>query len=416
MLWTTPPEKWFVQQPQGKTTDQASELPNPELNPLLNPTLGQNLGRWAQAYFTSPPEKREQAVLELLRELQAEEAAAAGQFHPESFPTRHSPSDGAHAAREGNRCAECGHQNAERQRFCGMCGSTLRLEGEASVQPASQRPTGPEPVQNEKPAERPSGPLEPDATCGTLSFFAGVDRQPSLAQVADPPSASAGTAEIHWLRDKNLRDRPVAPEPRQPVKYAVAVLVVLLVVVGFYAQSRSTSARATNSGYGSSVAPVSATPPPSGASATPPAGKTTGAKNPAAKLGNRKPEPALKSQLTGAQTQAAPATSPVLNSFAVTPQGASAGLNNGAADLASAENYLTGKNGPRDSAEAAKFLWRAVGKHNVTAILRLSDLYLTGDGVPKSCDQARILLDAAAQRNSSQAVEKLRELQRSGCQ
>ena len=36
-------------------------LPRPELNPLTNPVLGRNLGRWAQVYFTSPPEKREQA-------------------------------------------------------------------------------------------------------------------------------------------------------------------------------------------------------------------------------------------------------------------------------------------------------------------------------------------------------------------
>jgi TPR repeat protein len=45
-------------------------LPDPELNPMLNPTLGKNLGRWAQVYFTSPPEKREEAVQELLKELQ----------------------------------------------------------------------------------------------------------------------------------------------------------------------------------------------------------------------------------------------------------------------------------------------------------------------------------------------------------
>lgn len=48
-----------------------SELPPPELNPLLNPVLEQNLGRWAEVYFKSPPEQRNQAVEELLRELEA---------------------------------------------------------------------------------------------------------------------------------------------------------------------------------------------------------------------------------------------------------------------------------------------------------------------------------------------------------
>ena len=46
-------------------------LPRPELNPLVNPILADNMGRWAEVYFTSPPEKREEAVTELLRELEA---------------------------------------------------------------------------------------------------------------------------------------------------------------------------------------------------------------------------------------------------------------------------------------------------------------------------------------------------------
>ena len=46
-------------------------LPRPELNPLVNPLLADNMGRWAEVYFTSPPEKREEAVIELLRELEA---------------------------------------------------------------------------------------------------------------------------------------------------------------------------------------------------------------------------------------------------------------------------------------------------------------------------------------------------------
>ena len=46
-------------------------MPRPDLNPLLNPLLAENMGRWAEVYFTSAPERREQAVLELLRELEA---------------------------------------------------------------------------------------------------------------------------------------------------------------------------------------------------------------------------------------------------------------------------------------------------------------------------------------------------------
>jgi TPR repeat protein len=88
---------------------------------------------------------------------------------------------------------------------------------------------------------------------------------------------------------------------------------------------------------------------------------------------------------------------------------------NGAAELAMAEDFLNGKTHPRNSEEAAKYLWRAVGKENPTAILLLSDMYQVGDGVPKSCDQARLLLSAAAKKGVPQAADKLRDLLRSGC-
>src|SRR5271170_333187 len=46
-------------------------LPDPELNPMLNPLLAAHMGRWAEVYFTNPPEKRGAAIAELLRELES---------------------------------------------------------------------------------------------------------------------------------------------------------------------------------------------------------------------------------------------------------------------------------------------------------------------------------------------------------
>ena len=63
-----------------------------------------------------------------------------------------------------------------------------------------------------------------------------------------------------------------------------------------------------------------------------------------------------------------------------------------------AEDFLNGRTHPRNSEEAAKYLWRAVGKENPTAILLLSDMYQAGDGVPKSCDQASIALERCGQK------------------
>ena len=76
---------------------------------------------------------------------------------------------------------------------------------------------------------------------------------------------------------------------------------------------------------------------------------------------------------------------------------------------------LDDKGGTRDTAEAVKWLWKAVGKQNTGAVILLADLYLIGDGVPKSCDQARLLLVAAAKRGASDAAQKLRSLESNGC-
>jgi TPR repeat protein len=89
----------------------------------------------------------------------------------------------------------------------------------------------------------------------------------------------------------------------------------------------------------------------------------------------------------------------------------------GADDFAMAQRYLTGATGRgRDGAEAAKWLWKAMGKHYGPAMVALADLYLKGDGVSKNCDQARVLLDSAALRGVAGAGQRLRNLQAFGCQ
>src|SRR5579864_4945248 len=60
---------------QSDQSTDSQTTPPAELNPLLNPLLADNMGRWAEAYFTSPPDNREQAVLDLIRQLEAEKAA-----------------------------------------------------------------------------------------------------------------------------------------------------------------------------------------------------------------------------------------------------------------------------------------------------------------------------------------------------
>jgi TPR repeat protein len=156
-------------------SDYPKTLPSPELNPLTNPVLGKHMGRWAEVYFTSPPEKREQAVQELLRELQrdssggeasaqatavpseAGNAAEEGRTFPsapypapypanylENFPENSSTATNSETAAATSRnysevspglaaplreefiqCRGCGRLALVEQKFCGACGSAL---------------------------------------------------------------------------------------------------------------------------------------------------------------------------------------------------------------------------------------------------------------------------------------------------
>ncbi len=128
--------------PQPSKDSEESKLPHPELNPLLNPLLAENMGRWAEVYFTNPPEKREQAIADLLRELGDRSLPdtpvarpASGARAGQPFQTRADrdllEENEADAWREssdgesGPICSACGHKNSGLQRFCGMCGASL---------------------------------------------------------------------------------------------------------------------------------------------------------------------------------------------------------------------------------------------------------------------------------------------------
>ena len=121
-------------------SDQAPDVPySDELNPLMNPLLSENMGRWADVYFNHPPEQREQAVLSLVHELQAEKSHREKEktSGPESTSEekRESKTESASgrpsAATSDSdlvRCAGCGHENPRWHKFCGMCGAGVTHE------------------------------------------------------------------------------------------------------------------------------------------------------------------------------------------------------------------------------------------------------------------------------------------------
>ena len=412
--------------PPEKAPDPIDELPNPELNPLLNPTLGRNLGRWAEVYFTSPPEKREEAVGELLRELKENPARAAtdselahgdlssnetGSAIEESSTDQQS-SQVLITASPGVQCAECGHRHPVPQRFCGMCGAALATDALDPQEYGQQFVTV---------AQR-----EPERVFQQTSIF-GFDAPVPVTE----PALGSG-ADITWLREKSLAGAEASSGAR---KLIPAVLAMAAIGILIYAQSRpekaqqhpATATVATpavdNAPQRSPSQQTTPAPPASQAAAPAPAPAAPAAANPVSNTNslseNRTAAAAAKPTIPPEET-AAPAAEPAspdraANASIPKPQAAALNPNAGGEDLALATAYLNGKRGPRDSAEAAKFLWKAVGKENPSAILLLSDMYLIGDGVPKSCDQARLLLNAAVRKNVPQAAQKLRNLQTAGC-
>jgi len=350
-------------------------LPTPELNPLLNPLLGQHMGRWSEVYFTTAPEKREEAVLELLRELEA-----AG-------PT-------VHAGVRPVACASCGRDNSPQQNFCGNCGAPLTGDGSTP----RARTQGPHAVQPTLRATSPEPALPITDFAGSLRGFSPVSRERETRRsgwrrlvdnLIEPGSSrfylgSALVLVMVTLTYMAWRSAQVVSRISQPAPAAALKRRVLSV-----ADQSPVKPETSRQGPGNvnSAAPVA--PPSTSVSPTTPV----------------RFDPAAKAS---APAQSTPSTA--------APQTPALGTG-GSEELAAAQGFLNGSGGhERNSATAAEWLWKAVAKQNADATLQLSDLYLKGDGVEKNCDQARLLLDAAARKGLKDAAERLRQLPDFGCQ
>ena len=393
---------------QSRESSGSSTLPN-ELNPLSNQLLAENLRRWAEVYFSNPPERREQAISELLRELQEQKAqqhiAASGTAsvaRPELgsiFPPRND-------APSPVRCKSCGHENDVSQRFCGMCGAVVGVSEPSTYSQfdeVSRRDwetersagTGDEEAEESWESESDSVPAYEEISPSTneLSLFQAVPR-------------GSGHDDSVWEYD-------TSPSPPYRL-YIGLVLAVMLVGLGYLAwrgvqgnsQSHQVSAPPPAVAKDADTPPAQpptpkaeeATPPKNAAQATPSDQARGVASKPERKVaGNSRPQPTFAAETEPIQAQA--------------------GAGKGEQELSIAKQYLSGADGKRrDTAEASKWLWKSVAKHNDKAALLLADLYLKGDGISKNCDQARVLLDSAARKGTSGAGERLRNLQAFGCQ
>src|SRR5436309_6748854 len=347
--------------------EAADSLPKSDLNPLINPVLGRNLGRWAQVYFTSPPEKREEAVGELLRELESE--VPGGQPAMARPETQEKVQSQPHVAiPQQLLCPVCQRSNQIGQRFCGYCAQPLTPEAERDSRHNAE---------------------ESNQTDASAMSAAGED-------------------ELQWLRDKSLSSfEPSQAPARRGFRYFVVGVFILVAAFG-YLQWASQS-RAGSSARPSVVSSQSTSLPPLAQAKDVSQPKPFEDQQPAA--ASNAPDTSVSRK----PPEASPRSEPSLK--VIIPEPAKDETDGAGADeLAAAQRYLEGKNGPRDSSQAAKWLWKAVGKQNPGAALMLAELYARGDGVPKSCEQARLLLVAAAKKGAPSAGLRLRNLESNGCQ
>ena len=443
-------------------SEESSSLPPPELNPLLNPLLADNMGRWAQVYFTSPPEKRELAVQELLRELAAEKSAREGtgaiasnlvrterplvraetplvrEEPPAPAVSPASPVLQAHSTLV--RCRACGRKNPSTQKFCGMCGTHLGDDGEtAELHRDHLRSDDLEIADLPGADEHFESAPEDEAT-------PYVEEQESqyISREHDVYEPRLNTNELSLFqsgRDVDYDDDEFILSTPRSGGIRIIVGLVLAIMIGALAYMAWRSSQQTSQSHlEQSAPPVAAEAAPAApapAESAPPNAASSAAKTNTA---DRTPPPPAPVPVENQAARPVPApvkdaakpvpTEPATiadRSAPTLPHGISrppkdtqaeaSTSKGGGEELAIAQSYLNGTNGQgRNSTEAAKWLWKAIAKHNAEASLLLSDMYLKGEGVSKNCDQARVLLDSAALRGVKDAGVRLRHLQAFGCQ
>ena len=382
------------QSPWDKDSESTEKQMDPELNPLVNPTLGRNLGKWAQVCFTTPPERRDQAVGELLRELNGEAPPRPG--IPADLPPQ-------------IVCSACGYGNPGFQKFCGMCGAPL---------PA--RPSGAAPVREE---------FEP----GNVAQGRTETPVPPPSPVIHDPLDRRQEDDMEWLRSRSVLGTADIMDSEPSRVWKFMVVVVALIIVGFafmYARGRLASLRggqaATSPAPQQAGAPVaepeqpleSRTEAPPEAKAPAPKEETQGAagETQAGTQGNKPAAEAANGEVpsqpgaVAAQKKRPPVEGAGLTERETAAPADESNAAGGVEELREAQRYLGANGGARDTTAAARLLWKAVGKKNPDAVVLLADLYSHGDGVPQSCDQARLLLTAAVKNGTPGAATRLQSL------
>jgi hypothetical protein len=299
---------------------------------------------------------------------------------------------------------------AASQKYCGMCGAKqAQQEQEFDTLPVRDLSADEQPREETPRYERDTHEYrEPvlGATGHDVYEPRSTRNEFSLFQLERERDYADGDDEIFSY-----------DPPSHPYRAYVGIVLAIVILVLGYMAWRSSQTGSQTTHIQSQAPPAVAAQPPA-AAPEPNAPGTTERTDTPDRTASPEKQPAAPAHSKAAVNRSEKATDEVPSDAADAENSTLAhpAAGNGSQELAMAQHYLSGAGAQRNSTEGAKWLWKAMAKHNSTAMLLLADLYLKGDGVSKNCEQAHVLLDSAARGGLKQAGERLRHLQAFGCE
>jgi zinc ribbon protein/Sel1 repeat-containing protein len=364
------------------------------------------------------------------------------------------------------RCARCGNENSDANRFCGMCGATLLATPSAvpfvPAPGAASRPNAVAPKGSSAPAQ-PQVPAAPRASTPTPE--GAPISGPSFLGLNDPP-----------LKDRPLKDP--APSPRRPGSLSidpqsapssnsldylleddedqprssgtgkfVLILLALALAVGMgYLRWRDhgfgwlgsdsgkrPAAQASDSTDSSSTTPApanstnapaaSAAAPPAATDSAPPAGAPASATSASATPASATPAPSLPAAAPVTSSTTTPANAPPASPAPATGDAPAATTT---ATSTAATPQPSAKDAARDTAPPANSKPSAAATEPLSkphAAVRPAPLfeelseaqkYVYGKGVAQNCDHGLRLLKPAADQGNPKAMVEMGALYSAG--
>ncbi len=334
------------------------------------------------------------------------------------------------------RCARCGNENSDGNRFCGMCGATLLAAStpaaSASVQSVAPSPSKvpsaapPSPVQPQTPPpSRTTAPVSDDAPYISGPSFLGLNEPAprKRASLSINPQAGPNSSNLDYL----LEDEE---EPRRggAGKFVLIVLALALAAGFGYLRWKNHKFGWLGTGTSKPSAAAQTSDSPDTSSTTPPASSSTGA---AATTPAIQPATDPSTAAPASATAASPASSSTTTNpaTAITPSGAPASTPDAtpssppatAAPADSAPVAAAPDNPAATIPKAAKPAdvpppkpAAAIKPAKPFDSVAEAQKYLYGKGVPQDCERGMRLLKPAVNQSNPKAMIEMGALYSAG--